>query len=207
MWRTYLSRPETDQHHSVALLTLGTALRESDSAAAMNMLEAANATLERFFPGSEGTTLAVLANLSSIYANNGRDADALRLDRVVFAGYQTMHGVNSEETIMMAENLCMTLWNNGLLAESRRLAREYLGRARRTLGDHHSVTIGTASRLAEALFRDSASPLEDLVEAEEILAGALKTAQRVHGPAHPMTRQLVDQLSDVRQLLQRRAQF
>ena len=63
--------------------------------------------------------------------------------------------------------------------------------------------ISTVS-LAQSLYRDQAASRADVLEAEALLAGVLKTMRRALGPTHPITLDAVDDLEIARKLLSRK---
>ena len=70
--------------------------------------------------------------------------------------------------------------------------------ARRILGESNEVTLKMRSSYAEALYRDDGATFDDLREAVTTLEEAERTARRVLGGAHPITKGIEVELQNAR---------
>ncbi len=70
--------------------------------------------------------------------------------------------------------------------------------ARRILGESNNITLKLRSIYAEALYRDDGSTFDDLCEAVMTLEDTERTARRVFGGAHPITKGIEVELQNAR---------
>ena len=70
--------------------------------------------------------------------------------------------------------------------------------ARRVLGESDETTLRLRSSYAAALCQDDCATLDDLREAVNTLEEVERTARRVLGGSHPLTRTFEDHLRDTR---------
>ena len=82
--------------------------------------------------------------------------------------------------------------------------RTVLPVARRVLGESNDLTIRMRWTSAEALYRDRDATLDDLREAVTILEETERTARRVLGGAHPLTKGIENELRAARAALRAR---
>ena len=87
-----------------------------------------------------------------------------------------------------ANNYADTLVGLDRFEEAKSLMRKTLPVARRVLGDSNDTTLRTRWMYAMALYDDPAAPLDDIREAVVTLEETERTAQRVFGGAHPLTK-------------------
>ena len=111
-----------------------------------------------------------------------------------------MYEETDARAIISANNLSKSLVRAGLWAEARHLARKQFNLAR-ALGDRHKVSIMTAVRLADALWRNPAASRADVLEADALFADAIKRSRIALGPHHPLTVAIVHHGEDVRHKL------
>ena len=76
--------------------------------------------------------------------------------------------------------------------------------ARRALGEGNELTLQIWTNYAKALFEDTTATLDDLREAVTSLEDTARTARRVLGGAHPLTRGIEQDLQEARNLLRAR---
>ena len=72
--------------------------------------------------------------------------------------------------------------------ETRSLLRKTMPVAQRVLGECHDTTLRMGSLYAKALCRDPNATLDDLRKAVTMLEDTTRTARRVLGSAHPLTK-------------------
>ena len=199
-WKTYVSRPEGDQHRIWAMASLGLALRAGGHIReATAVLEAALALIRRETPNDCHTILSAQNTLASLYGKQGRRDDELSLRRQCYAASKLVEGPCSLNLLINANNLGMCLHKRGDFAESMETVREPLADARRTLGDDHWMTLNfretTADNFAglggDANLGKSIAIYEDLVG----------QSRRLLGAAHPSTQQRERCLRQFRALL------
>ena len=70
------------------------------------------------------------------------------------------------------------------------LFRKTLPAARLVLGDSHDITLRMRWGYAHALYRDSGATLDDIRKAVTSLEELERTARRVFGGAHPLTKEI-----------------
>ena len=76
--------------------------------------------------------------------------------------------------------------------------------ARRALGEAHETTLQMRWNYALALYKDAGATLDDLREAVTTLEDLERTARRVLGGAHPITKGIEHTLRDARAALRAR---
>ena len=86
--------------------------------------------------------------------------------------------------------------------EVKSLLRKVIPVARRVLGEHVVLTFIMKKVYAEVLYANPAATLDDLREAVTMLEDTERTARRVLGGAHPLSRVIEDTLRDARTVLQ-----
>jgi len=93
-------------------------------------------------------------------------------------------------TLAAADNYALSLLKLQRFEEAKSLLRKQLPVARRILGKDHIQTIKMTWRSAEALYEDANASLEDMREVATTLEETERTARRVLGGAHPVTKGL-----------------
>ena len=154
---------------------------------ALTVKEAELATLRRL-GGSERNMLVVQSNLADTYAKLGRKEEALRLRRDVYSGYLRLHGEESEASLTGALNYSLSLTDLGRYQEAKSLLRTKMPVARRVCGDNNDNTLRMRLIYAMSLYENNDATLDDLREAVTTLEDTERTARRVLGGAHPITR-------------------
>ena len=187
-WKTYLGRPEGDQLRVLAMGSLGIGLRSGGRfQEATDVLETALSLIHREIPSDDSTRLVVLNTLASLYTQLGRHEESLAFRRQCYEETKSIQGPCSENTLINASNLGMTLHKQAKFAEAREVVRQPLADARRTFGDDHYVTLILCETTADAIaglggeesLRETIAMYEDLVP----------RSRRVLGSSHPKTQQ------------------
>ena len=88
--------------------------------------------------------------------------------------------------------------------EAKALFRKMIPVARRLLGESHHLTLEASCGYAMALTKDPGATLDDLSEAVRTLEDTERTARRVLGGAHPLTKGIEKELQDARDALHAR---
>ena len=81
------------------------------------------------------------------------------------------------------------------------MLRKTIPVARRVLGDSVDTTLRTRSLYAKALYNDDSATLDDLRESVRTFEDTRRTARRVLGGAHPLTKQIDGHLRNARAAL------
>ena len=198
-WKAYLGRPETDLTRGLSLGVLGAALRSIDAEAAILVLEARLAMLQRFWPHSENI-LIIQGNLGACYSEIGRNDEAVRMLRENYAGNLRESGPDDENTILTGHNLSAVLGKVGRFSEAKTLLRKLLAVARQELGPKDETTMSLATNLARILLQDPGDHT-DALEAEQLLADTMNTARHALGPQHPLVVDIGHVLAATRRIL------
>ena len=117
----------------------------------------------------------------------GRDEEANRMLRDVYAGRLKLNGDEHEYTFIAADNYALSLLGLQRFEEAKALLRRTMPVARRVLGEGHRLTLKMRWNYAHSLCMDPAATLDDLREAVTTLEDAKRIARRVLGGAHPDT--------------------
>ena len=196
-WKTYLGRPEGDQLRVWAVASLGIGLRAGGRfQEATDVLETALSQIRRELPSDDSTRLAVLNTLASLYTQLGRPEESLVFRRQCYEESKSIEGPCTENTLINASNLGMTLHKQAKFAEAREVVRQPLADARRTFGDDHYITLILCETTADAIaglgreesLRETIAMYEDLVP----------RSRRGLGPSHPKTQQRERSLREFR---------
>ena len=197
-WKTYLGRPETDQFRISAMRQLGTGLHDAEhDDDALSVRETELATLRRI-GSSEDEILSTLSNLANSHVRLGRNEQASNMLRDVYSARVRLNGDEHEDTIVAALNYAASLGSLRRAKEAKSLLRKTVPMARRVLGESDETTLRLRSSYAAALCQDDCATLDDLREAVNTLEEVERTARRVLGGSHPLTRTFEDHLRDTR---------
>ena len=134
----------------------------------------------------------------------GRDEEANRMLRDVYAGRLKLNGDEHEYTFIAADNYALSLLGLQRFEEAKALLRKMMPVARRVLGESYETTLKMRTVYARALFLDAGATLEDLREAVTTLGDVVRIARRVFGGEHPLTMALGEDLKDARAALRAR---
>ena len=180
------------------MTVLGNGLHEvACDEGALSVREATLSTLRRL-GASEENKLIVQSNLANTYRALGRDEQALRLRREVYYGTLRLHGEEHRDSLREANNYAVDLCDLQRHAEAKSLLRKQLPVARRVLGDDDISTLRMRMTYGRALYKDDGATLDDLREAVTTLEEIERTARRVFGGTHPLTRKIEDRLRESR---------
>ena len=144
------------------------------------------------------------SNLAGIYLNVGRDEEASRVLRDVYAGRLKLDGEEAFQTLVAASNYANSLDGIERFEEAKPLLRKTIPVARRTLGESHDLTLRMTWNYARTLCEDTGATLVDLREAVTTLEDSERIARRVLGGAHPTTEGLQISLRKARAVLRAR---
>jgi len=128
-------------------------------------------------------------NIAQVYGTLGRHYEALALRREIHAKSMTFPtAVHAETKFLRILNLSASLIETGHYKEAKDLAREWLPKAKRTLG----ADSGNYGKLllwnyAKGLCDDPSASRDDITEAAGIYDEELRRARRTYGPRHPYT--------------------
>ena len=187
-WKTYLGRPEADVARMSAMTELGNGLNDADHGEDALSVREAQLSLARRLGASEYDILATQGNVASTYHKLQRHEDAFRTYRDVYSGFLRLRGEEHEMTILAAGNYVRCLRRLRHFAEAKSLLRKMAPVARRVLGEGSEITLRMRWNYAAALYQADGATLGDLREAVTTLEDTERTARRVLGGAHPITK-------------------
>ena len=172
----------------LAMNLLGNGLSDANQHEAELSVVETELAMKRRLGASEDSILVVQTNLACTYSKIGRNEQASQLERDIYHGRLKLNGEEHEKTLRAASNYTMGLETLQRYAEAKSLQRKIIPVARRVLGDSNDTTLRTRWMYAMALYDDPAAPLDDIREAVVTLEETERTAQRVFGGAHPLTK-------------------
>ena len=164
----------------------------------------AQLSLKRRLGVSEDSILVAQSNLATSYHQLGRLEETNRMLGDVYSGYCRLLGEDGETSLALAYNYANSFSELRRFEEAKALLRKTLPVARRVLGESHELTLRMRRIYADALYLDDAVTLDDLREAVTTLEDAGRTARRVLGGAHPMTKAYVLCLRNARVIVRAR---
>ena len=200
-WKTYVGRHEADETLGMAMTVLGTGLHYAGQDEDALSVKEAELSMLRRVGASEYNILVVQSNLAITYENLGRLDEALRLTRDVYTGFLKLFGEEHQQTLLAANNYASSLNRLERFGEAKSLLRKTVPVTRRILGESNVGTLRTRSVYAEALYRDDGATFDDLCEAATTLEEVARTARRVFGGAHPITKGIERELQMSRAVL------
>ena len=189
-WKTYVGRPETDQARCLAMGLLGNGLHEAERHADALIVKEAELATKRRIGASENQLLVVQTNLAITYKRLGRSDQALRMNRDVYSGHLKLQGEEHVHTLTAALNYAASLIDLQRSEEAKSLLRKMMPVARRVLGETNDLTIRMRCSYAGTLYKDKGATLDDLRESVTTLEDLDRTARRVLGGEHPLTRRI-----------------
>ncbi len=202
-WKTYVGRSETDQVRGMAMTLLGNGLFCGNHHEDALSVREAELSMERRLGASKEDILEVQNNLAGAYDVMGRRVEASNMLRDVYSGRLKLHGEENINTIAAAHNYATTLLALKRFEEAKSLLRKMMAVARRVVGENHEITLRMKWNYAEALYSDDAT-LGDLHEAVTTLEETGRTARRVFGSEHPLTKGIERALRESRAALSAR---
>ena len=195
-WKTYLGRPEADWLRQAAMNLLGVGLGGTEHHEEALTVKEAELSMLRRIGASEDSVLVAQGNLARTYASLGWNDQALRMHRDVYSGRLELHGEEHEDTLLDAVNYANCLQQLRRFEEVKALLRKRMPVARRVFGVNDDHTLKMRCLYASALYEDPAAALDDLREAVTTLEETERTARRILGGAHPLSRVIEDTLRD-----------
>ena len=120
------------------------------------------------------------------------------MSRDVYFSHVKLYGEENEQTLEVATNYAWDLIGLRRFEEAKALMRKTMPVAQRVLGENHEDTLRLRWVYADAIWRDDAATLDDLLDAAETLEEAARTAQRVFGGEHPFVEQIEQSLQGSR---------
>ena len=121
-----------------------------------------------------------------------------------------LNGEGHEDTLLAANNYAAALNTQNRFEETKSILGPLFPVARRVLGETARLKGGNDLLLkmrksyADALYRDTGATLHDIREAVTTLEDTARTARRVLGAAHPLTKGIEDELQNARATLSAR---
>ena len=115
-----------------------------------------------------------------------------------------LEGDKSRNTLLEANNYAGLLVKLKRFEVAKSLLRKPMRVARRALGENDELTLTMRSIYAKVLYEDPASTLADLHEGVTTFEDTERTARRVFGGAHPLTKDIEDDLRKARAALRAR---
>ena len=126
------------------------------------------------------------------------------MTRDVYLGFLKLRGEKHEQTLQAAYNYASSFLSLQRFEEAKSLLRKLIPVARRVLGENQGLTLDMRWNYAAALCKDPAATLDDLREAVSTLEDAGRTARRVLGGSHPLTKNIEGTLQNARAALRAR---
>jgi len=203
-WKTYVGRPETDQARCLAMGLLGNGLHEAERHADALTVKEAELATKRRIGASENQLLIVQTNLAITYQALGLLDQALPLKREVYSGHLKLQGEEHVHTLIAALNYASCLVDLQRSEEAKSLLRKMIPVARRVLGETNDLTIRMRCSYARTFYKDKGATLDDLRESVTTLEDLDRTARRVLGGEHPLTRRVDYELRLTRAALRAR---
>jgi len=164
-------------------------------------VDEAELSMLRRIGAPEGAILGSQSNIAASYASLKRFEDAQRMMRDVYFGYVRLYGKEHRDTLRVAENYALSLFRVERFEEATSMLRRTIPVAQRVLGKGDAVTLKIRWSCACALWRDPAATLDDLREAVATLEDVERTARRLLGGPHPITKGTVSELRNARAAL------
>jgi Tetratricopeptide repeat/Heterokaryon incompatibility protein (HET) len=127
-------------------------------------------------------TLSIIANMASLYINQGRWKEAEDLDAQVVETRKRVLGAEHPDTLTSIANLASTLWSQGRWKEAEDLDVQVMEARKRVLGAEHPSTLTSVANLA-SMYRNQGR----WKEAKDLDMQVMETSLRVLGPKHPST--------------------
>ena len=170
---------------------------------ALSVREATLATLRRV-GAPEQRILVAQGNLAISYQVLERHEEAVHMRREVYSGRLKLLGEEHRDTLVEANNYAHLLLCVRRCEEAKSLMRRKIPVVRRVLGETNMLTFQMRWIYARALSRADGATLDDVREAVTSLEELERTARRVLGSVHPLTKAIEDGLRDARAMLSAR---
>jgi len=189
-WKTYVGRPEADWSRTSAMTLLGNGLGTTGQHQDALLVQEAELSMRRRIGDPERNLFAVQGNLALTYQSLGRLEESVEQNRLAYFGCSRFHGGEHEETLIAADNYAISLIDLQRPEEAKSLLRKMIPVVRRVLGESNDLTIRMRCHYARTLYLDEGATLDDLREAVTTLEETERTARRVMGSEHPLTRRV-----------------
>ena len=115
-----------------------------------------------------------------------------------------LSGEENETTLRAANNFALSLVDLQRFKEAKKLLRKVMPISRRVLGESHRLTLKMRKMYGWALYENPGATLDDLRAAVTTLEDTERTARRVLGGAHPLTKGMEAELPRARAALRAR---
>ena len=148
--------------------------------------------------------LAIQSSLAMTYGYLGRHERSMQIERDVYSGRLRLNGEDHSGTLIAANNYASSLRGLGHFKEAKSLLRKMMPVSRRVLGNNNETTLRMRKVYARALYEDASATLDDLREAATTLEETERTARRVMGGDHPVSKAIGNSLRDARAALRAR---
>ncbi|MCJ1347669.1 hypothetical protein MMC31_005897 [Peltigera leucophlebia] len=149
-----------------------------------------NAQNEKVLGLEHPSTLTSMADLASIYRNQGRLKDAEELETQVMETRKRVLGLEHPCTLTIMANLASTYRNQGRLREAEELDVQVMETSSRVLGLEHPDTLSSMANLAST-YRNQGR----WKEAEKLDVEVVEKSSRVLGLEHPSTQTSIANLA------------
>ena len=120
-----------------------------------------------------------------------------------YSGWLKLKGEEHIDTLLAANNYANILNDMQRHAEAKALLRKTMPVAQRVLGESHETMLNMRWLYAAALSKSTGATLNDIREAATTLEETERTARRVLGSAHPLTKIIERNLRIVQDLVNR----
>ena len=186
----------------MAMTQLGNGLAAGEHYEDALSVEEANLSTRRRIGVTEESLLDVQSNIACTYQKLGRQEQALQIERDVYYGRLKLQGGEDHpQTLVAANNFVASLVDLRRFEEAKSLLREMIPVAQRVLGESDVTTLRMRWNYAQSLYEDEGATLDDLRKAVTTLVVTERTARRVLGGAHPLTRVIEQNLRNARAVL------
>ena len=218
-WKTYLGPEETETERgtirSVSIGILGEALQDTDPELALSVLRAQTTLYQKARPTNlKGLVLMNQGKEAFCYSKMGQYDQALRLRRVVHAGFLELYGPAHHQTISHGNQLLLSLADNNLYSEAKLFARQLVRATPEPPVDVRAfvaVRVVAADTLCsrtsigdsqvDALIPSASTSRAEMVEVVELLEDASRMARQRLGCYHQLTGVAVGKLEHARAAL------
>jgi len=187
-WKTYVGRPERDGARVNAMRLLGNGLCLAEHYEDGLSVQEAHVSMMRRLGADERSILVTQSNIANTYDALGRFEESLSMRQGTYSGWLKLKGDAHEETLREVTSCAITLSNLQRYAEAKALLLKTIPVALRVLGEGHDYTLRMRMNYAVTIYEDPSATLDDLREAVTTLEDTERTARRVLGGAHPITK-------------------
>ena len=142
--------------------------------------------------------VGVMSNIAACYSDLGRDKDSLSTKRDLYARAEACN-LPPGPRLQLAANLANSLIALHHLAEAKSFLQQTIRTGLGLVGPNDIGVLRLRVRLGRVYLREATS-LEDLVEAEKMVADVFAKVRRVCGPSNPETLSAQEVLGEVRNL-------